>query len=173
MGDIDIATMHRALEKAYVRFNLPRLNLTVTSKPRKSSWYKGGLNMVAINGGRWPALQIPKIQMACNMLTWKTFCHELSHHIHAVRYDATARAAGEKSGLNFDSSFALDRSRVYVWVRKNIPAQHGHGPQHRIIMQEVVDFFIEIGMITEMPLYKNPKVVAAFDTIREAIREAA
>jgi hypothetical protein len=161
LGVIDASVIQKAADMAAEHFKIPRVKVTISRKPQKSSWYKSGLNMVALNNGRWPPMAVPHIKMACNMMVWRTFCHEFAHHLHAVRYDAAVRQKySAYTTLNFDSTLEADRKAIAKHIRWH-PGQQGHGPQHALAMQDVVDFFIGNGMITEMPPYMTNMVSLA------------
>jgi hypothetical protein len=168
MGDMTKAQMHAALEKAYAKFGMPRIDLKFARTPRKASWARVGLGMVGLGGHIAEPLSLPTIKMAPNHMYWQLFCHELAHHLHYTRLNADLTEKATRAG-------AMGTPEEYrVWLGKNFKKQRAHGHEHRKLMQEVVDFFREIGMITVLPTYAqraldlvkainrptNPEVVA-------------
>lgn len=148
MGSMTKDLMAAALEKACPKFNLPRIDLKFAKTPRRASWSKIGLGMVHLNGRLAKPLALPTIKMAPNHMNWQIFCHELAHQLHYTRLneDLVRRATAAAVDIN-------DKLAYAVWRSKNFKKQRAHGHQHVKLMQEVVDFFREIGMITELPTY--------------------
>lgn len=153
MGTIDAATMNTAMEKACDHFGVPRIELKFATTWRRASWYRGGLGMIANNLALYAPLSLPTIKMAPNHMFWRMFCHEFAHHIHICRVDAKWRDLANKAGLDTVSTTTEVRGTLYRWLIKNAKKEHAHGPTHRTIMQEVVNFFMGNGMITVKPTY--------------------
>lgn len=163
MGSISVETALVALDKAYHRFNLPRVKFVVNPRKRNWSHYKGGLNMVSPKGKLCPPLQVPTIEMSPHMMNWKTVLHELGHHIHYVRFNDKAVKRAVADGVKVFDTTKSGRLDFNIWIIKNVKREHAHGPVHRVIMQELVDYFLEIGMITVKPTYiqKADEIAAA------------
>lgn len=155
MGNLDAATMRDALEKACAHFGVPRVVLKFARTPRKFSWYRSGIQMMAPNLRLARAMSLPTIQMAPNHMIWQVFCHEFAHHVHFARFSDKVTKAAANAGVNVTATDAGSRYEFVMWARKNFRKEHAHGPSHRAIMQEVVDYFLSIGMITVLPTYKN------------------
>lgn len=143
MGAITPETAMVALNRAIHRFNLPRVVYEVSTRKRTRSFYRPGLHMFRPDGHRAKAMDVPKIVVAHTMQTWLTLVHELAHHWHCVKYDDRAKRA-------------VGGSRP--------PREHWHGPQHRALVQILVDYFMEIDMIPEKPTYM--KVAAELEAAR-------
>lgn len=153
MGALTAATMEIAMEKACAHFGVPRVSLKFAGTARRFSWYRAGLQMATPLGRLAGAMEIPTIKMAPNHMIWQVFCHEFAHHVHFARYNAKVVEKAEKDGIDYKTTTREARTAYWKWFRANFKREHAHGPAHRSIMQEVVDYFMSIGMITEKPKY--------------------
>lgn len=148
LGPITEAQIQKALDAAYVKWDLPRITIKVSTTPRKYSSCKPGLGLVDMSSLKlWPAMDVPLIKMARNMMDWATFCHELAHFIHCIRFNRRAESYAIKAGVNVKSTLLRDRVNYATWAKISLNTERGHGPQHRAIMAEVVGFYKECGMI--------------------------
>jgi hypothetical protein len=153
MGSITVETAELALQKAYHRFNLPRVKFVVNKRKRNWSHYKAGLNMYRPLGRLAPAIGVPTIEMAPSMMTWATVLHELGHHVHTVRFNDAVVKKAIAAGVKVFDTTTGGRRDFQIWGIKNVKREHVHGATHRRIMQELVDFFLSEGMITVKPTY--------------------
>lgn len=171
MGSItpDVALV--AINKACHRFNLPRAAYVVTTRRRTRSCYKPGLNMLRPDGRLAPALGVPTLVMAPSMQNWLVFCHELAHHMHAVEFNSAAVTRAMAAKVNPYDSSRNGRLDFQLWARSNVKRQHWHGHYHRVAMQKLVDFFLEIGMITVLPTYKTMAGIGRLQTVGQMFAE--
>lgn len=164
MGPMDQPMMMAALEKVYTKFGVARIGDLKISKRkiRRSarSTYRGGLGMFAHNPAKnWKELRTPRIVMHQTMMTWQYFLHEVAHHVHSCRYDANVRKAASEAGI----PSAYNSPQLRKWAIANAKSEHAHGPTHRGIMQELVDYFVSTGDIKVLPAYMTPPKIARVD----------
>lgn len=174
MGSITVETALVALEKANHRFNLPRVKVVVKTCRRSRSVYRPGLNMYRPDGHLAKPMDIPTIEFAPNMLNWLTFLHELGHHIHCVRFNDSVSKRATADGINILDTTKNGRFEYGFWAIKNkVARQHWHGPVHRKIVQNLVDFFMELGMIPVKPTYVVRAELLRTAAVPQPIEKAA
>jgi len=164
MGAITPEEAKRALELAFVKFNLPRVQILTGRKNKRVSHYHTGVYMVGPNLRLAKPLAVPKIVIAPAMWTWLTVIHELAHHMHYVRFDQRVRAKAIEAGVNVEATDAVSRSRYIEWVRNKsgFKKEHCHGHAHREFVQKLVDYFYtELKLIKVQPEYMKKLVVAS------------
>ncbi len=148
MGAISAETAKLALDRACVHFNLNRVRLEISKRKKRTSRYTPGL------GNLYPPtlrpsgqMAVPTISMATTMMTWLTLVHELAHHMHSVRFTDRAKRA-----------------------RPRPSTEHWHGPAHRGYVQQLVNYFVDTGMITVKPAYAvfSQTVIAGWEAYHKA-----
>jgi len=150
-GDMGVITEAQALNIiriACAKFDMPHVKFNINPRKRRMSHYKAGATMIAMCGRVARPLAVPLIDMAPTMMHWSTLLHEFAHHIHTVRFNAAAEKLAATLSVVLDT-----RQARQAFSKKHVKREHAHGHTHRVIMQELVNFFVDNGMITQKPTY--------------------
>lgn len=167
MGPATEAQMNEAVRAACQKFGMIHVKLVVNPRLRTYSLYKGGALLVAPNNRVAKPLVVPTIAMNVRHMNWQIFTHELAHHLHFCRKTKQVEAKAAEKNVPFAP---MTRHERYVFARDNMPKEHAHGPVHRKAMQELVNFFMEAGFITEKPTYMlAASASAAVNTIAKVL----
>jgi hypothetical protein len=148
MGSVTEEQAKAVLELCYTEFDMPRLKFKVNPRKKKRSVYRVGAMMLSVCGRVAKPLEVPAIDMAPTMMTWLTLLHEFAHHMHTVQFHRKGMALAEQLGKPMKDR--LDRQ---TFTKTFLRRQHGHGHEHRVLVQTLVDHFVRNGMITELPTY--------------------
>lgn len=152
-GDMGSITEDKALEilkVACAKFNMPHVMFNINPRKKRKSIYRTGAAMLGVCGGVAKPLTVPLIDMAPTMMHWATILHEFAHHVHAVTHHRKAEALALQMGKPFGT-----RAERHAFSKAHVKREHAHGHQHRVIMQDLVTFFVDNGMITTKPTYMS------------------
>lgn len=153
MGPISEQEMVEHATKVCAHFNLPRVNIKINKRKKRKSHYYAGLGMVSPKGGYCDPLAVPRLDIAPTMMNWLTFCHELAHHMHYVRFNEPVNEGLLKAGIDPKNTTRANRLELRLWVDTNVKREHAHGHAHRKYMQEIVTFFVNNKTIKSKPSY--------------------